>query len=101
MVRPSTSRPLPLRLEYRESQAPCLPDALAVRRRRRVEHDCIALFAHRRPPARYTQSSTSTEAEDCQVALDYIFFFLRLVFFAVFFAAVFVFVLRFFAMLPS
>jgi hypothetical protein len=35
------------------------------------------------------------------VASSYIFFFLRLVFFAVFFAAVFVFVLRFFAMLPS
>jgi len=40
------------------------------------------------------------EVEDCEAALDY-FFFLRLVFFAVFFAAVFVFVLRFFAMLPS
>jgi hypothetical protein len=39
--------------------------------------------------------------EDCEAALDYAFFFLRLVFFAVFFAAVFVFVLRFFAMLPS
>jgi hypothetical protein len=33
--------------------------------------------------------------------VNYIFFFLRFVFFAVFFAAVFVFVLRFFAMLPS
>jgi hypothetical protein len=53
------------------------------------------------PPARLTQSSTSTEAEDCEMASSYIFFFLRLVFFAVFFAAVFVFVLRFFAMLPS
>jgi hypothetical protein len=34
-------------------------------------------------------------------ASDYIFFFLRLVLRAVFFAAVFVFVFRFFAMLPS
>jgi hypothetical protein len=33
--------------------------------------------------------------------VNYAFFFLRLVFFAVFFAADFVFVLRFFAMLPS
>ena len=36
-----------------------------------------------------------------EATLAYAFFFLRLVFFAVFFAAVFVFVLRFFAMLPS
>lgn len=41
------------------------------------------------------------EVEDCKAALNYTFFFLRFVFFAVFFAAVFVFVLRFFAMLPS
>ncbi len=53
----------------------------------------------RRPVRR--SLSTSTEAEDCKAASNYAFFFLRLVFFAVFFAAVFVFVLRFFAMLPS
>ena len=41
------------------------------------------------------------EVDDCKAALNYTFFFLRFVFFAVFFAAVFVFVLRFFAMLPS
>jgi hypothetical protein len=41
------------------------------------------------------------EVEDCEAALNYAFFFLRLVFFAVFFAAVFVLVFRFFAMLPS
>jgi hypothetical protein len=41
------------------------------------------------------------EVEDRQAAIDYFAFFRRLVFFAVFFAAVFVFVLRFFAMLPS
>jgi hypothetical protein len=41
------------------------------------------------------------EVDDCEAALGYFAFFLRLVFFAVFFAAVFVFVLRFFAMLPS
>jgi hypothetical protein len=47
-----------------------------------------------------TQSPTSFEVEDCEVAIGY-FFFRRLVFFAPFFAAAFVFVFRFFAMLPS
>jgi hypothetical protein len=40
------------------------------------------------------------EVEDCEAARAY-FFFRRLVFFAPFFAADFVFVFRFFAMLPS
>jgi hypothetical protein len=39
--------------------------------------------------------------EDRKAALLYIFFFLRFVLRAVFFAAVLVFVFRFFAMLPS
>jgi hypothetical protein len=47
-----------------------------------------------------TQSSTSYEVEDWEAARRY-FFFRRLVFFAPFFAADFVFVFRFFAMLPS
>jgi hypothetical protein len=47
-----------------------------------------------------TQSPTSFEVEDCKAAIGY-FFFRRLVFFAPFFAADFVFVFRFFAMLPS
>jgi len=47
-----------------------------------------------------TQSSTSFEVEDCEAAFAY-FFFRRLVFFAPFFAADFVFDLLFFAMLPS
>jgi hypothetical protein len=47
-----------------------------------------------------TQSSTSSEVEDCEAAFAY-FFFRRLVFFAPFFAADFVFDLLFFAMLPS
>jgi hypothetical protein len=41
------------------------------------------------------------EVEDCKAAWLYFAFFLRLVLRAVFFAAVFVFVFRFFAMLPS
>jgi hypothetical protein len=51
-------------------------------------------------PARLTQSSTSLEVEDWEAVRVY-FFFRRLVFFAPFFAADFVFVFRFFAMLPS
>ena len=47
-----------------------------------------------------TQSSTSSEVEDCEAASAY-FFFRRLVFFAPFFAADFVLDFRFFAMLPS
>jgi len=47
-----------------------------------------------------TQSSTSVEVEDCETA-DAYFFFFRLVFFAPFLAPAFVFVFRFFAMLPS
>jgi len=47
-----------------------------------------------------TQSSTSFEVEDWEAVRVY-FFFRRLVFFAPFFAADFVFVFRFFAMLPS
>jgi hypothetical protein len=62
--------------------------------------DRVALIAPRLPPARLTQSSTSTEVEDCGAAYAY-FFFRRFVFFAPFFAADFVFVFRFFAMLPS
>ena len=52
------------------------------------------------PPARLTQSPTSFEVEDREAAVAY-FFFRRLVFFAPFFAADFVFVFLFFAMLPS
>jgi hypothetical protein len=47
-----------------------------------------------------TQSSTSSEVEDCEAASAY-FFFRRFVFFAPFFAADFVLDFRFFAMLPS
>jgi hypothetical protein len=64
------------------------------------KHDRDALTALRLAPARLTQSSTSFEVEDCEAARAY-FFFRRLVFFAPFFAADFVFVFRFFAMLPS
>ena len=63
--------------------------------------DHVARFAHRRSPARQTQSSTSLGVEDRKAARLYIFFFLRFVLRAVFFAAVLVFVFRFFAMLPS
>ena len=74
-------------------------DALCRRSRPAVsKHDGI-----RSPPfdspARLTQSSTSFEVEDCEAARAY-FFFRRLVFFA-FFRHDFVFVFRFFAMLPS
>jgi hypothetical protein len=62
--------------------------------------DRDALTALRLAPARVTQSSTSFEVEDWEAARAY-FFFRRLVFFAPFFAADFVFVFRFFAMLPS
>jgi hypothetical protein len=62
--------------------------------------DCGARTAPRLSPARLTQSSTSFEVEDWEAARAY-FFFRRLVFFAPFFAADFVFVFRFFAMLPS
>jgi hypothetical protein len=62
--------------------------------------DRDALSAFRLAPARVTQSSTSFEVEDWQAACAY-FFFRRLVFLAPFFAADFVFVFRFFAMLPS
>jgi len=66
---------------------------------RRLERDGVALIRIQRLPARLTRSSTvSHEAEDREVAAGY-FFFRRLVFFAPFFAAAFVF--RFFAMLPS
>ena len=64
------------------------------------KHDRDALTALRLAPARLTQSSTSFEVEDWKVARRY-FFFRRLVFLAPFFAADFVFVFRFFAMLPS
>ena len=63
-------------------------------------HDGDTLTVPRLAPARLTQSSTSFEVEDCEAARAY-FFFRRLVFFAPFFAADFVFVFRFFAMLPS
>jgi hypothetical protein len=62
--------------------------------------DRDALTALQLTPARVTQSSTSFEVEDWEAARAY-FFFRRLVFFAPFFAADFVFVFRFFAMLPS
>ena len=64
------------------------------------KHDGDTLTVPRLAPARLTQSSTSFEVEDCEAARAY-FFFRRLVFFAPFFAADFVFVFRFFAMLPS
>ena len=64
-------------------------------------HDRDALTAPRLAPASLTQSSTSYEVEDWEAARSYFFFFRRLVFFAPFFAADFVFVFRFFAMLPS
>ena len=64
------------------------------------KHDRDALIAPRLAPAQLTQSSTSYEVEDREAARSY-FFFRRLVFRAPFFAADFVFVFRFFAMLPS
>ena len=64
------------------------------------KHDRDALTALRLAPACLTQSSTSFEVEDCEAASAY-FFFRRLVFFAPFFAADFVFDFLFFAMLPS
>lgn len=63
--------------------------------------DRDALTAPRLAPAHLTQSSTSYEVEDWEAARAYFFFFRRFVFFAPFFAADFVFVFRFFAMLPS
>jgi hypothetical protein len=65
-----------------------------------IEGDSMTLIAFRFTPARLTQSSTLFEVEDCQAACAY-FFFRRLVFFAPFFAADFVFDFLFFAMLPS
>jgi hypothetical protein len=65
-----------------------------------VDSGCLTLTAPQQPPARLTRSSTSSEAEDREVAVGY-FFFRRLVFFAVFLAAAFVFDFLFFAMLPS
>jgi hypothetical protein len=64
------------------------------------KHDRDALIDLRLAPAHKTQSSTSYEVEDWEAARGY-FFFRRLVFLAPFFAADFVFVFRFFAMLPS
>ena len=64
------------------------------------KHDGDPLTVPQLAPARLTQSSTSFEVEDWQAACAY-FFFRRLVFLAPFFAADFVFVFRFFAMLPS
>lgn len=95
-----SSSPSPRYADWRSSN-PCLADALCRRSRPAVsKHDRDALTALRLAPARLTQSSTSFEVEDCEAARAY-FFFRRLVFFAPFFAADFVFVFRFFAMLPS
>ena len=58
-----------------------------------------SLFDIRRPVRRSHRHPRRPKTVEATLA--YAFFFLRLVFFAVFFAAVFVFVLRFFAMLPS
>ena len=63
------------------------------------KRDRDALTALRLAPARVTQSSTSFEVEDWK-RRSY-FFFRRFVLRAPFFAADLVFVLRFFAMLPS
>jgi hypothetical protein len=81
-------------------EPPVSPTPSVVDWGRRVERNRMTRFAVRLPPARLTQSSTSFEVEDCEATLAY-FFFLRLVLRAVFFAAVFVFDFRFFAMLPS
>ena len=83
-----------------EARTSVSPTPSVVDRGRRVEGDARCATAPRRPPARLTQSSTSFEVEDCEERRAY-FFFRRLVFFAPFFAADFVFVFRFFAMLPS
>jgi hypothetical protein len=56
----------------------------------------LTLTANQQPPARLTRSSTSSEAEDREAAVSYLFL-RRLVFFAVFAAFAFL----FFAMLPS
>jgi hypothetical protein len=65
-----------------------------------VEARRNALTALRLAPARVTQSTTSFEVEDWKRRVPY-FFFRRFVLRAPFFAADFVFVFRFFAMLPS
>jgi hypothetical protein len=99
IFRPSHS-PAP-RTAAGESSNPCLADALS-RQSGPAVPKCgrDALTAPRLAPARVTQSSTSFEVEDWEAARAY-FFFRRFVFFAPFFAADFVFVFRFFAMLPS
>ena len=89
------------RAEIGEAQARVPPTPSVVDRGRALSKcDCDSLTALRHAPARVTQSSTSSEVEDCEAASAY-FFFRRLVFFAPFFAADFVLDFRFFAMLPS
>ena len=61
-----------------------------------VDSGGLTLTASQQPPARLTRSSTSSEAEDREAAVSYLFF-RRLVFFAAFAALAFL----FFAMLPS
>jgi hypothetical protein len=59
-----------------------------------VDSGGLTLTASQQPPARLTRSSTSSEAEDREAAVSYLFF-RRFVFFAAAFAFLF------FAMLPS
>jgi hypothetical protein len=90
-------RPLP----QRQSSSSCLADALCrLTGTDGVEAPRDALTALRLAPALVTQSTTSFEVEDWKRQLLY-FFFRRFVLRAPFFAADFVFVFRFFAMLPS
>jgi len=101
LVRPSIFASRSWRSGDWRSSILCLADALCRRPGPAVSKgDRGSLTAPRLAPARVTQSSTSSEVEDCEAAFAY-FFFRRLVFFAPFFAADFVFDLLFFAMLPS
>ena len=98
--RPSHSARLAFRLEHANlvplSRRRPLPSIEAGD----AESGCLTHTAIRQSPARLTRPPASGEAYDREVAVAY-FFFRRLVFFAVFFAADFVLVFLFFAMLPS
>jgi hypothetical protein len=81
-------------------EAPCLADA-AVYRNRRCRSTLRCATALRLTPARVTQSTTLFYVEDWKRRVLYFFFRRAFVLRAPFFAADFVFVFRFFAMLPS
>jgi hypothetical protein len=79
----------------------CLADAAVVYRNRRCRSTLRCATVLRLTPARVTQSTTLFYVEDWKRRVLYFFFRRAFVLRAPFFAADFVFVFRFFAMLPS